>query len=277
MDDLRGRAAVVTGGASGIGRAMAEAFLAEGMAVVLADIEAPRLEETAAALGGRGGRVVAVRCDVSRGEEVEALAERAWAELGRVDVLCNNAGVASGGPVWLHTTADWEWLLGVNLWGVIHGIRVFVPRMLAQGGEGHIVNTASMAGLITGPFLGMYNVSKQGVVALSETLHKDLALTGAPLHVSVLCPGFVRTAIADADRNRPGAAAGGATGHPLQDLARAAVAGGIDPAIVGKAVVDAIRTRRFYVFTHPDLLAAFRERATDILEGRTPATTVQFV
>lgn len=278
MDDLRGRTAVVTGGASGIGRAMAEAFLTEGMQVLLADIEGPRLEETAAALRATGGRVVAVRCDVSRAEEVEALADRAWAELGRVDVLCNNAGVASGGPVWSHSTADWEWLLGVNLWGVIHGIRVFVPRMIAQGGEGHVVNTASMAGLITGPFMGMYNVSKQGVVALSETLHKDLALAGAPLHVSVLCPGFVRTAIANADRNRPGAAAGGgATGHPLQDLARAAVAGGIDPGVVGRAVVEAVRGRRFYVFTHPEMLAAFRERATDILEGRTPSTTVQFV
>lgn len=269
---------MVTGGASGIGRAMAEAFLAEGMAVLVADIEGPRLAETADALAARGGRVIAVRCDVSRAEDVEALADRAWAELGRVDVLCNNAGVASGGPIWQHTVADWEWLLGVNLWGVIHGVRVFVPRMLAQGGEGHIVNTASMSGLVTGPFMGMYNVSKQGVVALSETLHKDLALTGASLHVSVLCPGFVRTAIADADRNRPGGrGASEQTGHPLQDLARAAVAGGVDPALVARAVVEAIRTRRFYILTHPEMLGAFRERATDILEGRTPSTVVQFV
>ena len=269
---------MVTGGASGIGRAMAEAFVGEGMRVVLADVEAPRLEEAAEALRAKGARVLAVRCDVSRGDEVEALAERAWSELGRVDVVCNNAGVASGGPLWLHTAADWEWVLGVNLWGVIHGVRVFVPRMLQQGGEGHVVNTASMAGLVTGPFMGMYNVSKQGVVALSETLHKDLALAGASVHVSVLCPGFVRTGIADADRNRPGGTGAGAlTGHPMQDLARSAVAGGVDPALVGAAVVDAIRSQRFYVLTHREMLAAFRERATDILEGRNPSTQVQFV
>lgn len=279
MQELRGKTAVVTGGAAGIGRAMAEAFAAEGMHLVLADVEVPRLEEAAAALRAGGSRVLTMPCDVSQAEEVEALADRAYAEFGRVDVVCNNAGVATGGPVWQHTLADWQWVLGVNLWGVIHGVREFVPRMLAQGGPGHVVNTASLAGLVTGPFMGIYNVTKQGVVALSETLHKDLAITGAPIHVSVLCPGFVRTGIADSDRNRPGgdAGGGGLSGHPMQDLARAAVAGGIDPAMVGRAVVDAIRAERFYILTHPEMMAAFRERAKDVLEGRNPMTQVEFV
>jgi NAD(P)-dependent dehydrogenase (short-subunit alcohol dehydrogenase family) len=274
MQELRGRTAVVTGGAAGIGRAMAEAFVAEGMSVVLADVEASVLDATAKALRERGAKVLAVRCDVARGDEVERLADVAWKEFGAVHVVCNNAGVSAGGPIWTHTTADWEWVLGVNLWGVIHGVRVFVPRMLAQGGDGHVVNTASMAGLTSPPFLGIYNVTKHAVVALSETLHKDLALAGAPVKCSVLCPGFVRTGIAESERNRPGGPREEAAAA-VRDMAKAAVAGGIDPALVGRAVVDAIRHDRFYILTHPEMLPAVTMRAKEIVEGKNPAATMQ--
>jgi NAD(P)-dependent dehydrogenase (short-subunit alcohol dehydrogenase family) len=276
MQTLRGKTAVITGGAAGLGRAMAEAFLAEGCdRLVLADVEMPVLEATSAALRAKGATVVPVRCDVARGEEIEALAERAFGEFGRVDVLCNNAGVSTGGPLWLQTEADWRWVLGVNLWGVIHGVRVFVPRMIAQGGEGHVVNTASMAGLVAPPFMGIYNVTKQGVVALSETLHKDLALAGAEVKVSVLCPGFVRTGIAESERNRPdGSGNPVMANHPMQEMAKAAVAGGIDPALVGRAVAQAILQERFYILTHQEMLPAFKMRADEILEGRNPKPMV---
>lgn len=279
MQDLRGRTAVVTGGASGIGRAMAERFVAEGMRVVVADVEAAALETTASALRRGGAEVLAVPTDVARGEQVEALAERAVAAYGRVDVLCNNAGVAVSGPVWTHTVADWDWVLGVNLWGVIHGIRAFVPRMLAQGGPGHVVNTASLAGLTSSPMMGAYNVTKHGVVTLSETLHKDLALAGAPIKVSVLCPGFVQTQILDADRNRPAALRNpGETTRAaeVEQAMRQALASGLSPAQVAGVVLDAIRAERFYVLTHPEFTPFVRQRMEDIVEGRVPSTALPF-
>ncbi len=277
MRDLRGKTAVVTGGASGIGRAMAERFAEEGMRIVLADVEPGALEATAAALRTGGADVLAVPTDVAQGAQVESLAERAVAAYGRVDVLCNNAGVALSGPVWQHTVADWEWLLGVNLWGVIHGIRAFVPRMIAQGGPGHVVNTASIAGLTTNPMMGVYNVSKHAVVTLSETLHKDLGLVGAPIKVSVLCPGFVQTQIADSHRNRPRALQN--ADEPVrpdvtEQLVRQALATGLPPAEVAQQVLDAIREERFYILTHPQFARQIRERMEDILETRVPPTAM---
>jgi NAD(P)-dependent dehydrogenase (short-subunit alcohol dehydrogenase family) len=277
MQELRGKCAVVTGAASGIGRAMADAFAAEGMRVVLADIEPAALEEAAAAVRVRGGAALAVPTDVSQAEQVQALADRAAAEFGRVDVVCNNAGVALSGPTWEHTIADWQWLLGVNLWGVVHGVRTFVPLMLKQGGEGHIVNTGSVAGLTSNPFMSIYNVSKHAVVTLSETLQKELTLLGTQVRVSVLCPGFVNTRILEAERNRPTALrnAGATERHPtFEEMASAALAAGMPPAEVAARVVDAVKTGRFYILTHPEFGPRVRERMEDILEGRTPAAAL---
>ena len=277
MKELKGKVAVVTGAASGIGRALAERFVAEGMKIVLADLERPALEAAAGELRARGGEVVGVVTDVSKAADVEALAARAVAAFGAVHVVCNNAGVAVSGPVWEHTVADWEWVMGVNLWGVIHGVRVFVPLMLKQGGEGHIVNTASVAGLTSNPFMGVYNVTKHAVVTLSETLHKDLGLTGAPIKVSVLCPGFVNTRIADADRNRP-VALRNPTEAPrpaeMEQLIRSALASGLPPAQVAAHVLTALREERFYVLTHPELRARVRERMEDVLEDRVPVAAL---
>ncbi len=274
MKDLAGKVAVVTGAASGIGRAMAERFAAEGMKVVLSDVEEAALRHTAQEMTARGATVLAVRTDVAHAEEVAALAERTRAAFGAVHVLCNNAGVGIGGMMWEHSLADWEWVLGVNLWGVIHGCRTFVPIMLEQGGEAHIVNTASMAGLVSTPLMSIYNVTKQGVVALSETLQHDLSLKGSAIKVSVLCPGFVATAIADADRNRPGKAEAAPAFAQMQPLIRAAVAAGIPASQVAADVVDAIRADRFYVITHPAYLKQVRTRMDEILEQRPPTYTM---
>ena len=277
MDDLRGRVAVVTGGASGIGRALAERFGSEGMGVVLADVEAAPLRDAAARLRGAGADVLDVVTDVRDPAQVEALADRAAAHFGAVHVVCNNAGVAGGaGPVWEVPLADWEWTLGVNLWGVIHGVRAFVPRLVAQG-EGHVVNTASMAGLITGATGGPYAVSKFGVVALSEGLYLNLQMAAPGVGVSVLCPGWVNTRIGESERNRPADLVVERPPNPMADKGRRGLRrvleAGMDPAAVADRVVSAIREQRFYVLPHDDesWLAPVRERMTDILEGRNPA------
>ena len=268
---------MITGGASGIGHAMAEAFAAEGARVVLADIEPDALDETARGLRAAGASVLAVPTDVSKPDAVQALAHRAVAEFGRVDVVCNNAGVALSGPTWEHSLQDWEWLLGVNLWGVVHGIRTFVPLMLEQGGEGHIVNTGSVAGLTSNPFMSIYNVSKHAVVTLSETLHKELSLMEAPVKVSVLCPGFVSTRILDAERNRPAGLQNPAPAerHPtFEEMAHTAIAAGLPPSDAAARVVDAVKQERFYVLTHPEFAPRVRERMEDILEARNPAAAL---
>jgi NAD(P)-dependent dehydrogenase (short-subunit alcohol dehydrogenase family) len=279
MRDFTGKVALVTGAASGIGRALAERFAAERMKVVLADVEVESLETVAAGMRGRGAQVLAVPADVTSGPEVEALAKRAVGAFGAVHVVCNNAGVSLGGPVWEHTVADWRWILGVNLWGVIHGVRVFVPLMLRQGGEGHVVNTASVAGLTTNPFMGAYNVTKHAVVALSETLLKDLALAGSSVKVSVLCPGFVNTRIADADRNRPLArryTGGRPRPEAMEQLVRSLVAGGLAPAILADRVLEAIREERFWILTHPELRPRIAERCREITEERNPRSELRF-
>src|SRR5215468_8675057 len=188
MKEFREKVAVVTGAASGIGRALAQRFARAEMKVVLADVESGALEQAADEIAASGTQTLAVRTDVSKAAEVERLAQAVIDKFGAVHVVCNNAGVGTSGPTWMQTVDDWKWLLGVNLWGVIHGVRVFTPLLLAQG-EGHIVNTASLAGMISGAGAAPYNVSKFGVVALSETLHHELTLLGMPVRVSVLCPG----------------------------------------------------------------------------------------
>jgi NAD(P)-dependent dehydrogenase (short-subunit alcohol dehydrogenase family) len=272
MQDVEGKVAVVTGAASGIGLAMATRFAESGMKVVLADVERDALAAAERTLQGAGHTVLAVPTDVSRGEDVEALATRTVAEFGGVHLLCNNAGVSVAGPLWEHSVRDWEWVLGVNLWGVIHGVRVFVPIMLGQDAEGHVVNTASVAGLTSFPMLGVYNVTKHAVVTLSETLARDLDLAGARVKVSVLCPGFVRTQILDSDRNRPESL--GRDERPrsaeVEEGIRALIAAGMPPAEVAGRVLDAVRAEQFYVLTHPDFRAQIKERLDGVLENQTP-------
>jgi NAD(P)-dependent dehydrogenase (short-subunit alcohol dehydrogenase family) len=264
MDDLGGKVAVVTGGASGIGKAMAARFAAEGMQVVIADVEEGPLEEAVAELG-----VLGVPCDVSDAESVHALRDAVLEAYGTVHVLCNNAGVGGGGSIASSTLADWQWVLGVNLWGVIHGLHAFLPLLLDQG-EGHIVNTASVAGLVAGPGIGPYNASKFAVVAISETLRIELDGTGVA--VSVLCPGYVRTNIFASQRNRPAAlrnaaakpAARAANAEIVADMEREAIA----PDDVARQVLEAVTGNRFWVVTHPGLLDAYAARSEDLLAQR---------
>jgi len=276
VKQLRDRVAVVTGAASGIGLALAERFAAEGMKVVIADVEAAALARATDELRPRAPALLAVRVDVSRPEDVERLAGEAYAAFGAVHVLCNNAGVAVIGAVHEHTLADWQWVMNVNLWGVIHGVRAFLPRMLAGGDEGHIVNTASMAGLTTAPFMSVYDVTKHGVVALSESMYKELQVTGAPIGVSVVCPGLINTAIMQSSRNRPEELGDkGKTGPMAQAFGQTLsdrLAGGYPPSEVAEQVVEAIREGRFYVVpAQPEVKANIAIRAQDLLELRNPS------
>ena len=273
MKDFANKVAVVTGAASGIGRALALRFANAGMRVVLADVDTGALDEAVREVGAAGTEAIGVRTDVSKGPEVEALAKATLDRFGAVHVLCNNAGVAVSGLCWTHTVADWEWVLGVNLWGVIHGVRVFTPLMLAQG-EGHIVNTASLAGLLSGTAGAIYGVTKHGVVTLSETLYRDLQMIGAPVGVSVLCPGFVSTRIADAARNRPPELADTAERPPgyeeMEQMGRHLISSGSPPAMVADKVFEAIRAERFYVLPHPDWKDQIETRMQDILQEHNP-------
>jgi len=271
MQEFRNKVAVVTGAASGIGRGIAERCAQEGMHVVLADIEEPALQEAAESMRWLGATVLPVCTDVSKAGDVDELARKTLDAFGAVHLLFNNAGVGAGGSVWESTLADWEWVLGVNLWGVIHGVRSFVPIMLAQDTACHIVNTASIAGLISAPQLGSpYLVTKHAVVALSEHLQCTLAERHAQIDVSVLCPGWVNTAIMDSERNRP---------HELQNEPappnpgddaiereiRTALQSGMSPNVVADFVFRAIRSGRFYILTHPEASVLVQQRMEGIL------------
>ena len=263
MDQVRGKVAVVTGGASGIGRALATRFVAEGMNVVIADVEAEPLEAAANELGAFG-----VRTDVADADSVAALAEATLERFGAVHVVCNNAGVGGGGQIKDLTLKDWQWVIDVNLWGVIHGVHTFLPHLLENADGGHIVNTASMAGLVAAPGIGPYNAAKYGVVAISETLAAELAADGSQVGVSVLCPGLVRTNIFTSQRNRPAELRNpqrktGAR-RANDQIAQALLERGIDPAVVAGRVFDAIRTNTFWIITHPEFLPAVAERAEQI-------------
>ena len=274
MKDFRDRVAVVTGAASGIGLALAERFAAEGMKVVMADVEADALARAAEPIKEKAP-VLATRVDVSKPDDVERLAAETYATFGAAHVVCNNAGVAVIGAVHEHSLADWEWVLGVNLWGVIHGVRAFVPRMLAGGQHGHIVNTASIAGLTNSPFMSVYNVTKHGVVALSESMYKEFQATGAPIGVSVVCPGLINTNIMSSSRNRPARWADpGAPGEAARAFSAAlatGLTGGYPPSEVAEQVLQGIRDDRFYIVpAQPDVKARAMVRAQDIIELRNP-------
>lgn len=277
MREVRDRVAVVTGAASGIGRGMAQAFADAGMKLVLADVEEAALEETARTLRAAGAELETARVDVSKPEQVDELADRAIERFGSVHILCNNAGVAAGGvPTWESPLEDWDWVLGVNLMGVIHGVRSFLPRMIEHGEPGHVVNTASVAGLVTGAGNAIYSVSKHAVVCLSESLYNELAALGSAVKVSVLCPGWVNTAIFEAERNRP-AEFRPPEEQPLSPQAQMAfkigaemVAKGLDPRDVGETVLQAVREERFYVLTHPHWNNMIQHRLENILGGRAP-------
>ncbi len=275
MKNFKDKVAVVTGGASGIGRGMAERFGALGMKVVLADVEEPTLRQTGVELREKGIDVLGVLTDVSRAEEVERLAEQTFNAFGAVHILCNNAGVVGTlGPIVNDTLKDWEWVMGVNLWGVIHGVRIFLPIMLKQGEEGHIVNTASLAGLMSGR--GIYGVTKQAVVALSESLYNELKLAEAKIGISVLCPAWVNTRLADSVRQRPSNLADAAL--PPADAMRAAttqavrdfLANGKSPAEIADEVLTAIRDDRLYIITHPEMDGLIKERFDHILARTNP-------
>jgi len=292
MVELSGKTAVVTGGGSGIGRALALAFSAEGMNVVVADVDLPAARETVELLTQATPDALAAvfSCDVSKADDVEALAEHAIAEFDAVHVLCNNAGVGGGGMLDECSLETWEWVLGVNLWGVIHGVKTFLPKLLAQN-EGHIVNTASIAGHTSFPSMGPYNVSKHAVVTLSETMLAEMQQRVSDVGVSVLCPGFVATNILDSERHRPerlmdptpvgdGAAAGGTEGdaadapdpEAIRAMAVDAYAAQLEPEVVATLVVDAVKGGQFYIFTDDKFDTEVAARHTDIQQRRVPTS-----
>jgi NAD(P)-dependent dehydrogenase (short-subunit alcohol dehydrogenase family) len=276
MKDFQGKTAVVTGAASGIGRALAEKCIQEGMKVVLADVEESALNRAADELKDLGGEVLAVRTDVSSAEQVEALAQQAFATYGGVHLLFNNAGVGAGTSVWDSSLADWQWVLGVNLWGIIHGIHYFVPRMLAQNEQGYIVNTASSEGVVAHAGLGVYRTSKHAAVSLTETLALELAERGANIKASVLCPEWVNTRILESERNRPDTLQNTSELQITPEMLAALqtlyqdIQKGLPPAQVANIVFDAIREEKFYIFTHLTTKLGAQVRMEDLINERQP-------
>jgi NAD(P)-dependent dehydrogenase (short-subunit alcohol dehydrogenase family) len=280
MKNFQGKVAVITGGAAGLGREFALSAHKLGMKLVLADVQQDALAATSAELTAQGAQVLAVLCDVRETGQVQALADATMARYGAVHLVFNNAGVGSGGLIWENTEADWEWVLGVNLWGVIHGVRIFTQLMLEcakadPAYEGHIVNTASMAGLLNAPTMGVYNVSKHAVVSLSETLYHDLQLVEAPIGASVLCPYFVPTGINQSHRNRPADVAMTAGATVSQKVAQAMTtkaveSGKVSAADVSQMTFDAIRDGQFYIYSHPGALAGVADRMDEIVHQKNP-------
>ncbi len=273
MELETGKVAVVTGAGSGIGLALCDALARAGCSIVLADVQDDALATAADQIAGHGVDTLAVLTDVSKADQVEALAQATIARFGGVHVVCNNAGVGGGGDPWFGPIESWEWTMGVNFWGVVHGVRTFLPHLIAAGG-GHIVNTASIAGLLPG-FSSPYDASKHAVVAITEGLYNAMQTAEMPIGVSCLCPGWVRTGIMDSSRNWPAelgeAPVDDAAQEILRDHVRRAIDEGTQPAAVADLVVDAIRSDRYWIFPHPDFLELAVERFHSIGEGINPA------
>lgn len=275
MDQFEGKVAVITGGGSGFGREFAVKGASLGMKLVLADVDANALAQTVDMLRASGAEAIGVPTDVSDARAVDALAQATLDAFGAAHLLFNNAGVGAGGFVWENSANDWQWVFGVNVMGVANGLRAFVPLMLRQNEPAHIVNTASVAGLLAAPAMGVYNASKHAVVGLTETLHHDLAIAGGPVGCSLLCPAFVPTGIADAERTRPGKLRNEAPLTASQklagrQLAKAVQGGRMSAREVAEITFDAIRERRFYVITHPGIMASVQLRLDDIAQLRNP-------
>jgi NAD(P)-dependent dehydrogenase (short-subunit alcohol dehydrogenase family) len=278
MREVDGRVAVVTGAASGMGRAFAERFAQEGMKVVLADIEREALDVAVVELRQQERDVIGVVADVSQQDAVRNILDEALAAYGKVHVVCNNAGVAGGGAgtLWDATLDDWRWIMGVNLWGVVHGVRTFVPQILRQGEGGHVVNTASVAGLLQGG--GIYGVTKHAVVALSEALYQDLLAIDPSVGVTVLCPGLINTRITESARNRPPELGGGdwKPGQPRSPFALL-LEQGMDPAEVARQVFQAIQEQQLYLVTDHDFDDRIQQRWDNIAARRNPAPRARLV
>jgi NAD(P)-dependent dehydrogenase (short-subunit alcohol dehydrogenase family) len=279
MDSWHGRVAVITGAASGFGLETSRIAASRGMKVVMADVQADALDAAAREISGLGADVLPFRTDVSKSAEVDALASATFERFGTPHFVFNNAGVGAGGLVWENSLRDWEWVLGVNLMGVVHGVRAFTPAMLEAerrdpAYRGHVVNTASMAGLLNPPNMGAYNVTKHAVVSLSETLYQDLALVSERVHAHVLCPFFVPTGIHRSERNRPAGMAGEKPtrsqmiGQAMSE--KAVTSGKVSAAQVAQFVFDAMEANRFYVYSHPKALASVQTRLEDIMQARNP-------
>ncbi len=274
--DMHGRVAVITGAGSGFGREFARLGATRGLRLALADINQAALDSVVAELRETGADVIGVQTDVSKADAIQTLADATMAQFGAVHLLFNNAGVGSGGFVWESTDADWQWVMGANVWSVIHGVRIFTPLMLVHGEPAHIVNTASAAGLINAPNMGIYNVSKHAVVALSETLYQDLRLIHASVGVSVLCPAFVPTGIAHSHRNRPAELANSAPPTPSmlaaqQSSVKAVESGRISAPEIAAMTFAAIDAGQFYIVPHKKILDIVQQRMTDIVSEQNPS------
>ena len=277
MKDFRDKVAVITGAASGIGRGLAERSAQEGMKVVLADVEEEALLRTAEEMKSAGATVLALPTDVSRYDDVKALAEKTLDASGGVHLLCNNAGVTVGGSIWESTLADWTWVIGVNLWGVIHGIHAFVPIMLEQDTECHIVNTASMAALMSYPGRGIYRATKHAVLSITETLYHELSGSTDKIKVSLLCAGAVRTGILDSDRNRPAELLNdpedkeaSPVDHAMEEILRQSLEAGISPQEAADHVFRGIKEGKLYIITHPQFKPMIQVWMDDFINERNP-------
>ncbi|QXZ11027.1 SDR family oxidoreductase [Comamonas sp. Y33R10-2] len=279
ITNFKGKTAVLTGAGSGFGLECARIGASKGMNLVLVDVQQEALDKAEAEFKAAGVKVLARKVDVSDAAQMQALAAEVKAQFGAPNFVFNNAGVGAGGLVWENSVADWQWVLGVNVWGVIHGVRLFTPMMLEAAKadpayEGHIVNTASMAGLLAPPNMGIYNVSKHAVVALTETLYQDLALVSDQISASLLCPFFVPTGIGHSERNRPqGLEAQALTasqkiGQAMTD--KAVGSGKVTAAEVAQKVFDAVATGQFYIYSHPQALSSVQVRMEDVVQGRNP-------
>ena len=279
ISDFKGKTAVITGAGSGFGLAFARIGASLGMQLVLIDVQQDSLDAANAELQAKGALTLAFRLDVSNAEQMEAMADSVKAQWGAPNLVFNNAGVGSGGLIWENSTQDWDWVLGVNLMGVVHGVRLFTPMMLEAAAQdaawqGHIVNTASMAGLLNPPNMGVYNVSKHAVVSLSETLYQDLRLVTGQIGASVLCPYFVDTGISQSFRNRPADMEGKPTrSQQVQHamISKAVASSKVSAAEVAQLVFDAVARNQFYIYSHPKAIGAVQTRLEDLVQARNPS------